>query len=31
MVKSLSTTLLLREIAVHAGKFPNVIRRPYVR
>lgn len=30
MVKNLSTTLLLRGIAVHAGKFPNVIHRSYV-
>lgn len=31
MDKNLSATLLLREIAVHAGKFPNVMHKPYVR
>ena len=32
MVKNLTTTLLFEEkIAVHAGKFPNVIHRSYVR
>lgn len=30
MAKSLSTTLLLGEIAVHAGKLPNVIHITYV-